>query len=173
MILKFISTLTGVKVKNEDGNTVVTIKKESVFSPAKLITTNNEVLFHTSIIDIQAEKYSWNRAANRKYILYDKANPYISADLTFAKDAGQLGRINPPQVERLTLKTPFGEWEAERQSDYSVLITEQTKVIGKITPFYRIAPQIFACSDKYQAAMWAGLYVLVDYMMHENELISL
>jgi hypothetical protein len=171
-MLKFASTLTGVKVKNDDGNTVVTIKKESVFSPTKLISTNNEILYHTSIIDFEAAKDSWNRAANRKYILYDKSDPYISADLIFAKDAGHLGRINPPQVERLILKTPFGEWEAERQTDYSVLITDCSKVIGKITPFYKIAPQIFACSDEYPAAMWAGVYVLVDYMMHEDELIS-
>ncbi len=173
MMLKFISTLTGIKVKNEEGNTVVTIKKESVFSPAKLISTNNEVLYHTSIIDEEVTSESWNRAASRKYILYDKTGPYISADLIFANDAGHLGRINPPQVQRLILKTPFGEWRAERQTDYSVLITDHSKVIGKITPFYRIAPQIFAGSDKYPLAMWAGLYVLADYMMHEDELISL
>jgi hypothetical protein len=172
MILQFKNTVSGIKVKNDTGNTIVTIKKESIFSSAKLISTNNEVLYHTAILDEKATKESWNRSDERKYVLYNNEDStFITAKLIFAKDAGKLSIIKTPQVERLILETPFGEWEAVCQKDFSVLIVDKNEVIGKITPFYGIRQQIFACADKYPASMWAGLYVLVDYMMHEDKLI--
>lgn len=171
MILRFKKTISGIKVKNNTGNTIATIKKESIFSQAKLISINNKVLYHTAILDEKATRKSWNRADTRKYVLYKEDSPFIIAKLIFAKDAGEMAIIRKPQVERLILKTPFGKWEVVWQKDFTVLITDEIEVIGKITPFYGICSQIFACADKYSASMWAGLYVLVDYMMHEDELV--
>lgn len=172
MTLQIKNTISGTKVKEGTGSTVITIKKESAFAPAKLILTNNQVVYHTAIIDNEAEHKSWNRTDSRKYVLYKGKTPVIVARLIFAKDAGKLSFIENPQVERLIMQTPYGEFEAARQKDFSVLITDHGEVIGRITPFYRICPQIFACADRYPASMWAGIYVLVDYMMHEDELVA-
>lgn len=172
MTLQIKNTISGIKIKDDSGNTNITIKKESVFAPAKLVLTNNKVIYRAAIVDEEPEQKSWNRANSRKYILYKGATPVVVAKLIFAKDAGRLSFVEFPQIERLILQTPYGVLEAARQKDFSVLITDNSAVIGKITPFYKTFPQKFACADRYPADLWAGLYVLVDYMMHEDNLIA-
>ena len=43
--------------------------------------------------------------------------------------------------------------------------------IGRISPFFSLKPHIMEFYDKYNVALIAGLYVLAEYMMHEDDMI--
>lgn len=91
------------------------------------------------------------------------------AELTCRPCNGAVSLIRPPQGVHLDMDTPYGRWQADRQQDQSVLFIRESTVIGKISPFFSIRPQIFACAGDYPAAFWAVMYVFASYMMHEGD----
>ena len=127
---------------------------------AKLIRSGGKTVCKTEIL----------REGDRiLYLAKQNGTEYAQAELTCRPCSGPVSMIRPPQGVHLDIRTPYGSWEADRQNDQSVLFSRASTVIGKISPFFSIRPQIFACSGEYPASLWAVLYVFAAYMMHEGE----
>ena len=96
----------------------------------------------------------------------------VSSDLVFDPEPAGGSLTRPPRADRMVLHTAhFGEWQVVHQRDHSVLFVHDGTVQGKLSPFFTVRPQLFACSDKFSVAFWAALYVLAYYMVHEDEMV--
>lgn len=71
----------------------------------------------------------------------------------------------------MLLETPYGVWRAKRQKDNGIIFYQNEQRMGEISPFFRLKPHIIEFDEKYNITFFAGLYVLTEYMMHEDDLI--
>ena len=138
----------------------ISVLQKKITGSAKLIRSGGEIIGETEII----------RKEGKTFYLARKTDKMCAkAELTCRPCSGAVSLIRPPQGVHLDMDTPYGRWQADRQQDQSVLFIRASTVIGKISPFFSIRPQIFACSGEYPASLWAVLYVFAAYMMHEGE----
>ena len=138
----------------------ISILQKKLTGSAKLIRSEGEIIGETEIIRKEGKTF---------YLARKKDKMCAKAELTCRPCSGAVSLIRPPQGVHLDMDTPYGRWQADRQQDQSVLCIRESTVIGKISPFFSIRPQIFACAGDYPAAFWAVMYVFASYMMHEGD----
>ena len=138
----------------------ISILQKKLIGPAKLIRSGGGTIGETDLL--RTESGICYRADLKDDIC-------ATAQLTCRSCSGAVSLIRPPQGVHLDIQTPYGEWTADRQKDQSVLFVRASIVIGKISPFFSVRPQIFACSEEYPAFFWAAMYVFASYMMHEGD----
>ena len=138
----------------------ISVLQKKITGSAKLIRSGGEIIGETEIIRKEGKTF---------YLARKKDKMCAKAELTCRPCSGAVSLIRPPQGVHLDMDTPYGRWQADRQQDQSVLFIRESTVIGKISPFFSIRPQIFACAGDYPAAFWAVMYVFASYMMHEGD----
>jgi hypothetical protein len=110
-----------------------------------------------------------------KYVLYKNSETIVVASLNFAKTPEKAAfpkmNLRPPQVDEMLLETPYGVWSAKRQKDNGIVFYQNEQQVGRISPFFSLKPHIIEFYEKYNIAFIAGLYVIAEYMMHEDDLI--
>ncbi|MFT4105471.1 MAG: hypothetical protein QM657_06880 [Lacrimispora sp.] len=161
---------------NEEGKTAAKISSQTFMGAAKKISdAQGNVIFTTDIVNVSTGGGDGEYTDSKKYIIYKDAVPIVTAALSFTKkqkSAKQLPCVlKLPQVEKLDVETPGGLWVIQRKSDRSLIITCNDIQLGSITPFFSLKPACFECAEKYDAVFWAGIYVLMEYMIHEDDLI--
>jgi len=57
------------------------------------------------------------------------------------------------------------------EKNNSLTITHDGVQLGSISPFFTFRPIFFELSEKYEIVFWAAIYMLVEYMMYEDDLI--
>ena len=53
----------------------------------------------------------------------------------------------------------------------ALIITHDGVQLGSVTPFFSFKPVYLEYNGKYEAVFWAAIYMLIEYMMHEDDLI--
>ncbi len=164
------------KLVNESGETEAKISNLKFIGAAKKISdAQGRVIFTTDIINLPMQKENWNYADTRKYIIYKDSNPIATANLSFAKNPErtkvQTFFFRPPQVDKMNIETPYGIWSIQRQKNNGLMITFGGVQLGSVTPFFTFKPIYLKLTGKYEVAFWAGIYTLIEYMMHEDDLI--
>lgn len=160
---------------NESGTTVAKISNlKFIGSAKKICDAKGNVIFTTDILYLPSQKENWNCTDSKKYIIYKDAKPVAIADLFFAIDPEQTKAqtfLRPPQVHKMNIETPYGIWVIQRQKNNGLTITHDGVQIGSVTPFFAFKPIFIEFTGKYEATFWAGIYSLIEYMMHEDDLI--
>lgn len=161
---------------NENGETAAKISNQAFIGGAKKISdAQGNVIFTTGIVNVSKDSQSGNYADSKKYIIYQDAVPIVTATLSFTKKLESEKQLpfmlKLPQVEKLDVETPGGLWIIQRKRNHSFIITCNDIQLGSINPFFSLKPAYFECAEKYEAVFWAGIYVLIEYMMHEDDLI--
>lgn len=164
------------KLTDETGVALVKIKNKNIIGAAKNIyDQNGKLCFSTDIVNLSPKDKTWNCANSRKYIIYKNMQAIASANLYYAKNPDrtltQKLLMRPPQVDRIDIETIYGLWVAKRQKNNGVTITQNGALLGNVTPFFTLKPIYLECDEKYDIAFWAAVYVLTDYMMHEDDMI--
>ena len=164
MILRIRPALGGYKIKNKEGTALASIRQQKLLGPAKLVFDQAGPVYHTDVHETSEEG---------RYEVMDEGNHVVvSSDLVFEPEPAGGSMTRPPRADRMVLHTAhFGEWEVLHQRDHSVLFAHDGTVLGKLSPFFTVRPQVFACSDKFSVTFWAALYVLAYYMVHEDEMV--
>lgn len=176
MKLRIKKRICSWSLVNESGTAVAKISNQKLIGAAKKISdANGKVIFTTDIVNLPPEKESWNYADSKKYIIYKDAKPVVTANLSFAKSPertkAQTFLLRPPQVDRMDVETPYGIWIIQRQKNNSLTIMHDGVQLGSVTPFFAFKPIYLNCNEKYEDTFLAGIYMLVEYMMHEDDLI--
>ena len=161
---------------DESGETAAKISNQKFIGAAKKISDGKgNIIFTTDIINFSKDKEDWNWDDSKKYIIYKDAVPVATATLSFTEKTesakSQNFKLRPPRVEKMDLETPDGIWIIQRQKNHSLIITYGDVQLGSVTPFFSLKPVYFECTERYDAVFWAGIYVLIEYMMHEDDLI--
>lgn len=164
MILRIRPALGGYKIKDEAGTALASIRQQKLLGPAKLVLDQNGPVYHTDVHEASD--------AGRYEVMDESDHVVVSIDLVFEPEPAGGSLTRPPRADRMVLYTAhFGEWQVVHQRDHSVLFVHDGTVQGKLSPFFTVRPQIFACSDRFTVAFWAALYVLAYYMVHEDEMV--
>ena len=176
MKLRIRKGLFSWKLKDENGATVAKISNNKFIGPAKkVIDAKGNTIFTTDIVNLPKQTENWNCADSRKYMIYKNAQSVATANLSFAtnpeRTKTQSFTLRPPQVDKMEVESPYGIWIIQRQKNNGLTITLDDTAIGNISPFFSFKPIFLEFSEKYEIAFWAGIYMLVEYMMHEDDLI--
>ena len=164
MILRIRPALGGYKVKNEEGAALASIRQQKLLGPAKLVFDATGPVYHTDVHEASE--------AGRYEVTDDAGQVVVRSDLEFAPAPAGGSLTRPPRADRMVLHTAdYGDWEVVHQRDHSVLFAHAGRVLGKLSPFFTVTPQVFACSDEFSVTFWSALYVLAYYMVHEDALI--
>lgn len=157
------STLMGYKIANNEGIVIDYIKSKNFMDSAKLILKDNSIVYETDIIIENKED---------KYIIKNKDNEIIATTELKFKEDEKSSIVHSPKVEYMIINTPYGEWKAVQEKDFSISFISKNKVIGKISPFFSFHSQEISSSDDFPAEFWSAIYVLSYYMVHENDVIT-
>jgi hypothetical protein len=173
MILSIKKCLFAWYIYDENKKVVSKIRSKRFWGPAKnIFDYNNITVYTTDIINEPNSTNDQSCASIRKYVLYKSGEPIVIASLTFAANSKNAANIlRPPQVDEMLLETPYGVWRAKRQKDNGIIFYQNEQRMGEISPFFRLKPHIIEFDEKYNITFFAGLYVLTEYMMHEDDLI--
>lgn len=176
MKLRIRKSLFSWKLKDENGAVVAKICNKKFFGAAKrIIDTNGNTIFTTDIVNLPKQTEGWNCANSRKYMIYKDAQPVATANLFFAtnpeRTKTQSFTLRPPQVDKMEVESPYGIWIIQRQKNNGLTITHDDTPIGNISPFFSFKPIFLEFTEKYEITFWASIYMLVEYMMHEDDLI--
>ena len=111
----------------------------------------------------------------KKYIIYQKDYKIATATFSYAKNPErttlQKLTLRPPQIDIMEVETPYGLLQIKRQKDNSILIYKYEKNLGMVTSFFSFKAKYINCIEEYEPTFLASLYMLIDYMMHEDDLI--
>lgn len=107
-------------------------------------------------------------------MIYKNLQAVATANLFFAtnpeRTKTQAFTLRPPQVDKMEVETPYGMWVVQRHKNNGLSITRDGTLLGRISPFFAFKPICLEITEKYEITFWAGIYILVDYMMHEDDL---
>ena len=164
------------KLVDEDDTVVAKISNQKLIGAAKkIMDKNGNIIFTTDIINLPNQKVDWNCADSRKYVIYKNAQVIAITNLLLTTNTEQTKKqtfaLRPPRVYKMEVKTPYGMWIVQRHKNNGLSITHDGNLIGSISPFFTFGPICLEIIEKYEIAFWAGIYILVDYMMHEDDLI--
>ena len=176
MKLRIQKGLFSWKLKDENGATAAKICTKKFIGAAKrIIDAKGNTIFTTDIVNLPKQTEGWNCADSRKYMIYKDAQPVATANLFFATNPErtkiQSFVLRPPQVDRMEVETPYGVWSIQRQKSNGLVIICDDTTVGNISPFFSFKPIYLEIAEKYEITFWASIYVLVEYMMHEDDLI--
>lgn len=163
-------------VLDKNNIVVAKIKSKKIFTPSKnILNSDDNIIFTTNIVNTPSSKDDWNYASSRKYVVYEKDQPIATATFSYAKSSSknkiQSLFLIPPQIDEMNIETPFGPWHIKRQKDNSILINNDKITLGTVTSFFSFKRKEIECLDGYDPAFLAGIYMLIEYMMHEDDLI--
>ncbi|SCJ10417.1 Uncharacterised protein [uncultured Clostridium sp.] len=176
MRLKFNKTLVGWSIIDDHSKIVAKIKNKELLGSAKnIIDKDGNIVFTTDIINLPSKNKDWNCAGSKKYIIYQKENEIATATFSYAKNPErttlQKFALRPPQIDIMEVETPYGLLHIKRQKDNSILIYKDEKKLGMVTSFFSFKAKYLECIEEYDPTFLASLYMLIDYMMHEDDLI--
>lgn len=173
MILSIKKCLFAWFIFDNNKNIVSKIKSKRFLGLAKkVINSNNITVYTTDIINEPDSSNDRSNSSFRKYVLYKSGEPIVVASLTFANNSeSAMMTLRPPQVDEMLLETPSGLLRAKRQNDNGIIYYQNEQQICKISPFFRFKQQFIEFYDEYNITFFAGLYVLAEYMMHEDDLV--
>ena len=69
----------------------------------------------------------------------------------------------------MDVQAPWGLLKVLRHKDCSVEVRQDGTVVAETTPFFSLHPVTLTCSEAQPPAFWAALYLLMEAMMHEDD----
>ncbi|NNJ30833.1 hypothetical protein [Lacrimispora defluvii] len=176
MKLRIRKGLFSWKLQDENGTTLAKIcSRKLVGSAKKIIDAKGNTIFTTDIVNLPKQTESWNRGDSRKYMIYKDTQPVATANLFFAtnpeRTKTQSFTLRPPKADKMEVESSYGIWVVQRQKNNGLNITHDDTSIGIISPFFSFKPVFLELSEKYEITFWASIYMLVEYMMHEDDFI--
>lgn len=176
MKLRIRKGLFSWQLIDESDTTVAKIsKKKFTGASKKIYDGKRNLIYTTDIVNLPSKKEIWNYEESRKYIIYKDEKAIATANLHFAinPDRTMLQRLTlrPPLVDRMDVETIYGLLVVERQKNNGVTISQDGVQLGKVTPFFTFKPKYLEYIGQYEVTFWSGIYVLIEYMMHEDDMI--
>lgn len=176
--------LTTKKIYDENNNLIYKIRNKNIFKPNKLMFSyENRLLYNTDIVDntSSAIKKSWNTAESRKYVMYKADNKNeIIATATFDY-ASHIDRtifhkllFKAPQINKLTINSIWGTFTIKLLRNYSCLILDKNaKEIAIISSYHPLKGWKIEYNSLIDTNCLCGLFLLSQYMIHEQDLLTI
>ena len=163
------------QIINENKILVSKISNKKLFGFAKKICdAQGKIVYTTGIINLPITKKHWNNAEFKRYIVYQNEQPFATATFHYAvlpeKSRLQI-LIRPPQIDKMNVDTPYGVFFVKREQNNSVTIMQNNELLATITPFFSFKKMYITHNEKFDDTFFSTIYMLIEYMMHEDDLI--
>ncbi len=166
------------KILDEKGVTVAKIcRKIFTGTTGKILDVKGNTVYTTDIVYHPIKNKKWNCEDSKKYVIYKDNKEIATANLKFAltpeRTKIQSILFRRPQVDKMDVDTIFGRMHIERQKNNCVIIYQDDAQLAKISSLISIKPIYLELTGKYDVLFWAAIYMLVEYMMYEDDLIAI
>lgn len=153
---------------DETGKLLATLRSQKLFGPEKAIVGPDKAAKYETEIKNLASRTA---GENCQYILKQIGVLIATALPVYAADADHFAISRPPRPVGLSIQMRDGtEWRVVRDDKNGVMI-HTPEGIGRLPAFFSLRPQAFEVPDGSDIFLWAGVYALVGYMMHEDDII--
>lgn len=179
MTLKIKQYLSFYHMIDERNNVVCKIKRRGFWNAERLIyNSNNKLMYTSDIIDSNQESKPWSYLETRKYIVKyadEKQTNAATASVVYDK-SDMIKKTNRlilklPRADEINIDSVFGELHVKRLKDESFTICKDEKIIGSISRYRTFRVTAISCESIRNSGFLAVLFVLVQYMLHEDDLI--
>lgn len=154
---------------DESGKLLATLRKAKLFGPQKaVIGPDKKVKYKTDIENLPGKP----AGENRRYLLKHGNKPAASALPKYAADADQYAILQPPRPMELEIQISGGVLWQVRRNKKNVVEIHTPEGTGILTNFFSIRTQVYEIPDASNVFLWVGLYALIEYMMHEDDIYA-
>ena len=151
---------------NASGQLVAVLRSQKLFGPEKAIVGPDKTIEYETDIESLPDKPA---GKNRRYLLKQGGVVMATAQPVYSADADHFAITRLPRPIGLSILMQNGtQWRVARgeKNDVELYAPEG---LGKLSEFFSIRPQVFEIPDGSDIFLWAGVYTLVGYMMHEDD----
>lgn len=163
------------KIINDNKILVAKISNEKLFGVAKKIcNAQGKIVYTTDIVNLPITKKHWNIAEFKRYIIYQNEQPAAVATFNYAEhpESSRLQIvIRLPQIDKMNVDTTYGVLFVKRERNNSVTIMLNDEILATVTPFFSFKKMYITHNEKFDDIFFSAIYMLVEYMMHEDDLI--
>ncbi|MGL6197601.1 MAG: hypothetical protein ACRC3H_01580 [Lachnospiraceae bacterium] len=153
---------------NETGLPLSALHSQKLIGPEKIVVGPDGAVYYETGIENRPGRPSGD---NRQYILKQDGALIATALPVYAPDANHFAIPRPPRPIGLLIKMHNGaQWRVERVRKNSVEI-RMPDGAGRLSDFFSIRPQVFEIPDGSDVFLWVGVYALIGYMMHEDDVL--
>lgn len=152
---------------DESGKLLATLRKTKLFGSQKaVISPDKKVKYKTNIENLPGKP----AGENKRYLLKQGNRLAAFALPKYAADADHYAILQPPRPTELEVQISDGVlWRVRRSKKNAVEVYTQEGT-GTLTNFFSIRPQVYVIPDKSNVFLWVGIYALIHYMMHEDDI---
>lgn len=163
------------QIINDNKILVSKISNKKLIGVAKKICdSQGKIVYTTDIVNLPVTNEHWNNAEFKRYIIYQNEQPIAIATFTYAErpEATRLQiLIRPPQINKMNVDTPYGVLFVKRERNNSVTIMQNDEILATVTPFFSFKKMYITHNEKFDDTFFTAIYMLIEYMMHEDDLI--
>ncbi|WRS28665.1 hypothetical protein U6B65_05910 [Oscillospiraceae bacterium MB08-C2-2] len=150
----------------ETGKLLAILKNAKVFGSEKAVMSPDKTVQYQTNIANMPDKPA---GKNRQYTLKQGSQTVATARPVYAADADYFSISKPPHPVGMSIQVHSGtEWQVVRSEKNHLEIHTQDG-FATLTDFFSIGPQVMEVPDGSDILLWAGVYALIEYMMHEDE----
>lgn len=151
---------------DETGKQLAILRRAKLFGAEKVVIGPDKIVKHETGIQNLPQKPA---GENRRYIIKQGGMTVVTARPVYAADADHFAIPNPPRSVGLAIQIQDGpQWRVKRSKKNTVKIWTPDGV-GKLPDFFSLRAQAFELPDGSDIFLWAGVYAMIDYMMHEDD----
>jgi len=143
---------------DETGRVLAVLRSQKLFGSEKAVVGPDGIV-----------KYETN-IENRRYMLKQSGVLVATAQPVYAADADHFAIPILPRPVGLSVQMRDGtRWRVVRGEKNTVEIQSPVGT-GRLSGFYSIRPRAFEIPDGCNVFLFVGLYALIEYMMHEDDI---
>ncbi len=165
------------KMINENEILVSKISNQKLFGIAKKICdAQGKTVYTTGMVNLPVTKAHWNNAEFKRYVIYQNKQPIAVATFNFANypEASRLHIIKrSQQIDQMNVDTPYGVLFIKRERNNSVTIRQHNELLATVSPFFSLKKMYITHNEKFDDTFYSAIYMLIEYMMHEEDLITI
>ncbi len=152
---------------DETGKRLAALRSAKLFGAEKAVVGSDKTVKYETGIENLSDKPA---GENRRYTLKQDSVLVASARPLYAADTNHFTIPKSPRPLGLEIEMIDGEqWRVDRDKDNSVKIYTPDGA-GKLSDFFSTCPQVFELPKGSNIYLWAGVYAMVGYMMHEDDI---
>lgn len=175
MKLKIKKGLFSWKIINENKILISKISNKKLFGVTKKVcNAQGEIIYTTDLKNQPVTNEFSNNAELKRYLIYQNEQQIAVATLHYAKspESSRLQiSIRPPLVDQMNVDTPVGVLSIKRGSNNSVTLLQNDEILATVTPFFSFKKMYITHNEKLDDTFISAIYILIEYMMHEDDLM--
>lgn len=170
MKLLIHKSLFSWKITNDKGDTLAKVIDKKAVGPAKSILNKNGEIEYTT--DVVYSKNQTESDRNFTYVIYKNGLRVASASLVGDEArANNNFSVKPPKIYQMQFQSSYGLLQMNRDENNGITLTKENEIIAKTSSLLTSTPKIFEVKDCDNIEFWAAVYVLMEYMIHEDDMM--